>query len=483
MLREKDAVIRRAMIILDACLLSLAFILSYMLRDNFRDFYRWDLIPSYHFVTGRPAALSDYLVVLFLIIPTWCLMLYTNGMYASMRTRKGWELAYIIVKSAFLTVLVFSALVFLFKLEFVSRLFFGIFIFTGLLALILEKGIIFSIMHYVRKQGYNFRRLLVVGTGDRAANFIAKIRKHPEWGLRIEGALDYEKRLIGQVVEGIEVVGTLDDLADILHSKPIDEVIFIVPRSVLSDIENSLYVCETVGVNATIAVDLFELKIAKARQTELEDIPLLTFETQIALEWQLFLKRAFDIAVSLLGLIILSPLFLVISALIKLTSKGPVLYIQKRVGLNGRIFNFCKFRTMYVGSHERVDELADRNIMNGPVFKVRNDPRVTKIGRALRKFSLDEFPQLFNVLIGHMSLVGIRPPLPNEVEQYKPWQRRRLSMRPGLTCLWQISGRNNIDFEEWMRMDLEYLDNWSLWLDLKILIKTVPIVLFGIGGY
>ena len=185
-----------------------------------------------------------------------------------------------------------------------------------------------------------------------------------------------------------------------------------------------------------------------------------------------------------LAIILLSPLYLIIAGLIKLTSPGPVLFIQKRVGLNNRKFVLFKFRTMYKDAQERRSELQNLNEMDGPVFKIKNDPRVTSVGRFLRKFSIDEFPQLFNVLFGRMSLVGPRPPIPKEVREYDAWQRRRLSMRPGLTCLWQVNGRNGkVNFNEWMKLDLDYLDNWSLWLDFKILTKTIPVVLLGIGAY
>ena len=263
----------------------------------------------------------------------------------------------------------------------------------------------------------------------------------------------------------------------------IDEVVFVVPRLRLNHMENAINACETEGVKATIAVDLFDLKIARSRQTELDGIPLLTFETTIAKEWQLFVKRAMDIVISGLAIILLSPVLIIGATLIKLTSPGPVMFKQKRVSLNGRKFVLHKFRTMYKGAHKEQLELRANNEMKGPVFKMKKDPRITPVGRILRKFSIDELPQLFNVFVGHMSLIGPRPLPTYEVEEFEPWQRRRLSMRPGITCLWQVNGRNKIDFEEWMKWDLEYLDNWSLWLDFKILLKTIPVVLFGIGAY
>ncbi|MCM8781479.1 MAG: sugar transferase [Candidatus Omnitrophica bacterium] len=484
MLKEKDKVIQGAMISLDAAIVSFIFIIACALRPFYYAFYKLDLIPYTQIIAEtRPVSTSDYIVVMFFAVPLWSIMLSLNGMYRSMRTRTIFEVLWIVIKTAFFTTLAFGAFVFLFKLKFVSRLFFMIFILGSLISIGLEKAIIFSIMHYVRKQGYNCKRMLIVGTGTRAAKFMDKIKAHPEWGFKIVGVIDDEGSHTDRRVSNIDIIGTLANLQDIIDNNPLDEVVFIIPRSRLSNIENSLYICETAGIRATIAVDLFELKIAKARQTELEDIPLITFETTPAKEWELFLKRVTDIIFSGVGIIILSPLFLLIAILIKTTSPGPVMFLQKRVGLNGRKFILYKFRTMYKGAHEQLSQIKDLNIMKGPVFKTKNDPRVTPIGRFLRRFSIDELPQLFNVFKGHMSLVGPRPPLPQEVAHYELWQRRRLSMRPGITCLWQISGRNKIDFDEWMQLDLQYIDNWSLWLDFKILLKTIPAVFFGVGAY
>ncbi|OIO37528.1 MAG: UDP-phosphate galactose phosphotransferase [Candidatus Omnitrophica bacterium CG1_02_49_10] len=484
MLKEKDRVIRTVTMVLDAFLVTCTFILTFFLRKHFFAFYKFDFIPSAHVIKDISAVpLSAYIVVLFFAVPLWCFMLYLNGMYHSMRTKTLLEIIWIIIKSVFLFTLAFGAIVFISHLEFVSRLFFTIFVAASSVCILVEKLAIFSIAHYVRRQGYNYRQLLIVGTGRRAAAFINKINIHPEWGMKISGVVDYEHEQLGRDIEGIKVSGTLDDIQKILHDEPIDEVVFIVPRAKLSHIENSLYVCETEGVKTTIAADLFDLKIARLRQTELDGMPLLTFETTLTDEWQHFLKRTLDMVVSGMGLIALSPLLLAVAVLIKLTSQGPVFYKSKRIGLNGRKFVFYKFRSMYKGAHLKQEELMGLNEAKGPVFKIKKDPRVTPLGRVLRKFSIDELPQLFNVFVGHMSLVGPRPPLPKEIAKYEPWQRRRLSMRPGITCLWQISGRSKIGFDEWMRLDLEYIDNWSLWLDFKIFMKTIPVVIFGVGAY
>ncbi|MDD5681456.1 MAG: sugar transferase [Candidatus Omnitrophica bacterium] len=484
MLKEKEVVIQKAMAVLDAIVLAAVFMLTFFLRRNFHEYYKFDFIPSIQVVKEMSASITDYLLVMVIIVPLWCLGLYLVGMYSSMRTKTIPEIARTVIKSAFVATIAFGTIVFLFKLEFISRVFFILFLANGSITILAEKSLIYFAMRAVRKRGYNLRRILIVGTGRRAVQFMSKIESHPEWGLKIVGAIDYEDVHVGKTVDdGVKVMGSIEGLPKILETRAIDEVVFVVPRSQLGQIENHLYTCETRGIKTTIAVDLFDLKIAKLRQTELEGIPLITFETTPTREWQLLIKRAFDLVASGFGIVILSLFFLVVAILIKLTSQGPVLYIQKRVGLNGRKFIFYKFRSMYKGSHERLSELSGKNEMTGPVFKIKDDPRITPLGKFLRKTSIDELPQLFNVFKGEMSLVGPRPLMPHEVAKYEPWQRRRLSMRPGITCIWQVSGRNKIGFDEWMKMDLQYIDNWSLWLDIKIMFRTIPVVLFGVGAY
>jgi exopolysaccharide biosynthesis polyprenyl glycosylphosphotransferase len=284
-------------------------------------------------------------------------------------------------------------------------------------------------------------------------------------------------------VDGVPVVGTVDDIQRILHAEAVDEVVFVVPRSRLSHVENALHDCETEGVEATFAVDLFDMKIARSAVSEIDGIPLLRFSTVKITEWELVIKRLIDLVGSGLALIVFGPLMVFLAVVIKLTSPGPVFFKQERLGLHGRRFKLLKFRTMRLGAHEVLSQVNDLAEMTTPEFRAKKLKYITPIGRFMRKFSLDELPQFINVFAGRMSLVGPRPTVPDEVDKYRPWHRRRFSMKPGITCLWQVNGRNNVGFEEWMKLDLEYLDNWSLWLDFKILAKTVPVVIFGIGAY
>ena len=250
----------------------------------------------------------------------------------------------------------------------------------------------------------------------------------------------------------------------------------------LEEFEEAFLLCSELGIRARVALYFPHMK-ARVVLEELEGIPLLTFTNTPGAPFPLFLKWFGDIGASALGMALTMPLLPFIAIAIKLGSKGPVLYSQERCGLNGRRFTLYKFRTMYEGADRRLDEVAHLNEVEGPAFKARRDPRVTPVGRVLRRLSLDELPQLFNVLRGDMSLVGPRPPLPEEVERYERWQRRRLSMKPGLTGLWQVSGRAGLDdFSRWTALDLAYIDQWSLWLDLKILLKTIPAVLSTRGA-
>lgn len=483
MLKEKDAAIRRAMIVLDGIVITAAFFIAYYIRANFHSIYKFDIFNQRDIVGEGAVYFSEYLLVLIAAVPVWCCSLYRNGMYRSWRTLKCWRVLWIVFRASLAGFLIVGALFFLLKMRFVSRLFFLTFACLGLAFLWTEKIFIYSVMHAVRKQGYNYRLILIVGTGRRAAEFIRRIKSHPEWGLKILGAIDDEPGRGVESVDGVKILGSLEDIPGILHDDGVDEVVFIVPRLRLNHLQKSIQDCETEGIKVSIAVDLFDLKIAKSYQSEIDGFPLLTFKTTVPSEGDLFIKRAIDLAVSGAVIALLCPFFLILSGVIKLTSKGPVFHKQERIGLNGKRFILYKFRTMYVGAQDSLSRVDIYREIYEPQWKTKKLKLVTPVGRWLRRFSLDEFPQFFNVLWGHMSLVGPRPTLPQEVKQYETWHRRRFSMRPGLTCLWQVNGRRDVQFNEWMKMDLEYLDHWSLWLDFKILAKTLPAVLFGGGAY
>jgi exopolysaccharide biosynthesis polyprenyl glycosylphosphotransferase len=484
MLREKEAVTRNIYILIDALVVSLAYFMAFFLRKVVDPHLVGQWFPGWSGLIVDPnLTVSQYIVFLVAVAPLWLWTLYGNGMYRPMRTLTYLQIFWTICKSAFMTFLAFGTILFIFKTSQISRLFFFLFGGFSFTLILIEKTGLYLVMHYVRRQGYNFRRLLIVGTGRRAAAFIQRIRNHPEWGFHILGVVDDEPGRGIEKVCGIDVVGTINDIPEFLHRDAIDEIVFVVPRSRLSHLEGALHDCETEGVVTTITVDLFDMEIAKSGVSEIDGIPLLRFNTTKINEWQLFIKRFIDIVISGLVIVLLGPLLLIIAMLIKLTSPGPVFFKQQRLGLHGRKFTLYKFRTMREGAHDVLSQVTDLNEMTTPEFRKKKTNWITPLGRLLRKFSLDELPQFFNVFIGHMSLIGPRPTVPDEVDKYETWQRRRFSMKPGITCLWQVNGRNKIGFEDWMKLDLEYLDNWSLWLDVKIMIKTIPVVLFGIGAY
>jgi exopolysaccharide biosynthesis polyprenyl glycosylphosphotransferase len=268
-----------------------------------------------------------------------------------------------------------------------------------------------------------------------------------------------------------------------LKAYAIDEVVFTDVTDGIREVEEAVSLCAEQGVRTTLAADLFSFGMVHSEVSYFEGMPLIHFQTPPGDRWQLAAKRIIDVICSAVGLVVLAPLMALIAVAIKLDSAGPVLFRQRRVGYHGRVFGMYKFRSMVEGADRLQQELAQLNQMEGPAFKLKHDPRITRVGRFIRKYSLDELPQLWNVLRGEMSLVGPRPPVPDEVSVYERRYRRRLSMRPGLTCTWQVSGRNEIaNFETWVKLDLEYIDTWSLWGDLKILLRTIPAVLTGVGA-
>ena len=364
-----------------------------------------------------------------------------------------------------------------------SRVFLVYFLTIHAGSLILFRFIVRHFLKHIRLRGYNFRNILIVGRNQRAEKLVKKIKETPEYGIRILGYIDCGNN--GNHFNcDIDCIGKIEDLERILRDDVVDEVFVSLPiKSFYTEIDQIISICEQVGVEVKIPTDLFSLKLAKSTVSKYHDIHVIDFFTSPKMTWQLMVKRLIDIFFSLFLLIIFAPLLLVVSTIIKMTSTGPVLFVQQRIGYNGRLFNLFKFRTMVEDAEVMKEELSEINEMRGPVFKIKDDPRITKVGRFLRKTSIDEMPQLVNVLIGEMSLVGPRPPVPNEVSQYNMLDRRRLSMKPGITCIWQVNGRNLLNFNKWMELDRMYIDNWSLWLDIKIIAKTVTTVLKGDGAY
>ncbi|NQZ99885.1 MAG: sugar transferase [Myxococcales bacterium] len=341
--------------------------------------------------------------------------------------------------------------------------------------------LVFVSLRYARRRGRNYRNTLIIGSGRRARMARNSILRHPEWGLRIVGFVDdgdtpYDSELAG------EPIFKLIDFLKLVREHVISEVIVACPRSMLPSMDAPAAVCADTGIPFTLLSDIFGDVLPAPKMTRFEGIPGLSFAPVAHGRVSLAVKRAIDVAGAAVLLAATTPILAVAAIAIRLTSSGSVIFRQRRCGLYGRSFEMLKLRTMCADAETRKLELMELNEMDGPVFKIEDDPRVTFVGRMLRRWSIDEIPQLWNVLRGEMSLVGPRPPIPVEVAQYETVQRRRLSMRPGLTCIWQVSGRNTIGFEEWVKLDVEYIDSWSLVNDLKLLLKTLPAVLRGTGA-
>jgi exopolysaccharide biosynthesis polyprenyl glycosylphosphotransferase len=325
--------------------------------------------------------------------------------------------------------------------------------------------------------------LMVVGTGQRARQLAKALEESVEYGIRLRGFLSENPATAPAEIElGAKyAVYPIGELPALLREHVIDEIVFAVGSESIADLEEVFLLCDEEGVRTRVAVDFFPHVNSTISLDRLGATPLLTFTAAPYDEIRLLVKRTTDMAIAAAGLIVLSPLMAVIAVLIRLTSPGPAIFRQVRCGLNGRQFVFYKFRSMVDNAEELKPALEHLNTRE-TVFKIPDDPRQTRVGHYLRKFSIDEWPQLWNVLRGDMSLVGPRPAVPSEVERYKRWQRRRLRMRPGLTCLWAVCGRDKVDFETWMKMDMQYIDNWSLALDWNILLRTIPRVLTGHGA-
>ncbi len=475
MLRERQRWLSYWVWTADLATTALAFVLAWWLRSHLGPRLLPGLFPTELYPLGR------YLGLLPLVLLLWTALLVTREAYTARRgvsvREEAWQLAQVVA----LGTLGLAATGWALRLDFVSRPFLALFALLDLLALVGERLAVRRLAGALERRGLGYRRLLVVGLGPRAREVAAILDAHPGWGLELVGfvAADGEG---GETAAGRPVLGRLEELERILRREVVDEVLFAVAQRDLERLEEPLLVCAELGVRARVALPLPRLA-SRVLLEELEGIPLLTFASSPAAPFPLFLKRLMDLTVAVAGLLLLAPLMGLVAAAIRLTSPGPALFRQVRCGLNGRRFVLYKFRTMYADAEARLQEVAHLNEVRGPAFKARRDPRVTPLGRILRRLSLDELPQLINVLKGDMSLVGPRPPLPEEVARYERWQRRRLAMKPGLTGLWQVSGRAEIaDFDRWTQLDLAYIDHWSLWLDLKILLRTLPAVLSTRGA-
>lgn len=468
----------RALMVIDITLLMLSFGLAALLTTNGQ---RWTDFGS--FCSTKVTLLSCVLFAIALFSGHGILVMF--NLYQSKRlSTKGAEAFDVLGAMAFLTACVWCEARF-FHVSGNTTRFLAAFWAIGTGLIIVTRMLLRSALGSIRKRGRNLHHVLILGTNTRALNFAQKIETMPERGCRILGFVDDDWSGMREFEEsGFRLVSNLEGLPEFLRKNVVDEIAIYLPlRSFYERAAEIALLAKLHGMLVRVDTDIFDLKFVRHRADATDGVPHVIASSDGIDGWQLLMKRMFDVVGSLILLILLSPLFLVVAALIKVTSPGTVFFSQKRVGLNKRQFTMYKFRTMVPAAESIQEKLAHLNEMSGPVFKIKNDPRITPLGRILRKTSIDELPQFFNVLKGDMSLVGPRAMSVRDYQFFsEDWQRRRFSVPPGITCLWQVYGRNTIPFEQWMVLDMQYIDRWSFWLDLKILALTIPAVFRGSGA-
>ncbi len=489
MLKNHWRLISRLERVADNILVVVAFFFSYYCRDEFLAIGGALGITSRASLAALPLGpIEDYLIVLGISLPLYNALLEILGAYRSMRMSSWWSIFRTCLFASLLVFLCDGSLLYFLKLD-LSRSFVGLFCGLSGTALFIERCSILQLLRYFRIRGKNFRNIIIVGTGHQARRMYHEILKQQQLGLRVVGFVDVngtDRPAHTEVYDlPSRIIADTDTFEATLKKYAVDEVLFTDVMDHFRSLREMAQIAAEEGVRVTLAADLFSLELFQSDMSYFGSIPLLHYAPSAGVgdSGAHVMKRIIDLIVSAVLVVLLAPLMILIAVLVKVTSPGPVFFKQKRVGLNGRTFTLLKFRSMIVNAEQMLPELLKQNEMNGPVFKIKRDPRITAFGRFLRRWSLDELPQLLNVLKGDMSMVGPRPPLPHEVSLYLRKHRKRLSMRPGLTCIWQVSGRNEIpDFERWAELDLQYIDNWSLKKDFELMLRTIPAVLSGSGA-
>lgn len=473
MLKEKQHIFIRLDFVLNAMIVMCSFILAIKVRG--------------YFETGSLAigdTYRQYIEVGYLLMILWPVLLYLNGIYSTNRFRSVKSDAVIIIRSSAEGVLLMFAIFFIFRLHIISRVAIGMFFIIVTVALILKELGITYFLYIIRKRGSNFRHILIAGTYKKAMDVALKIENRTYLGLKIAGILLPENELRNGEEKEKGVLASLGDIEKVLNEHAIDSVIILLNRGdYYKEIDNIILLCEERGIEICFVPDILNIRFSRLDTDNVLGVPLLTFNMGPKISWQFFLKNLVDRILGVLLCLASLPILAIGAIFIKITSPGPVFFKQIRCSEHGRKFTLFKLRTMHVGADKAKKGLLRANVMKGPIFKIENDPRITPIGHFLRKTSIDEVPQFWNVVKGDMSLIGPRPPIPEEVKRYKGWQRRRLSMKPGITGLWQVKGRSDItDFNKLAKLDLQYIDNWSLWLDFKIFWETIWVVLLCKGA-
>lgn len=463
------------LVISDMLLILIAFLAAYVLRYELQWFRAVDPVFQVNFWAYGPFALA-----LLIILP---ISFHFSSVYPYRRGRALIEEIYTIATATTAGVMILIIASLFFRPLLYSRL---IFFYTAALVTILlgiSRLVIQLAFGYLRHYGVGVKRMLLVGAGDVGRMVMRTVTARPDFGYQVVGFLDDHPAKGYTDIGPYKALGPVENLSQVLGNQPVDTVVICLPWQSHRMIRRLLRTCETSHVRAQVVPDIFQLTKNQVYVEELNGIPLISTRELSIQGWNLLVKRASDLVLGILLALVSMPLWLLIVVAIKLDSRGPILYSQTRVGKNGVPFRCYKFRSMVEGADKLRSDLGELNEASGPLFKVRNDPRRTRVGRLIRRFSLDELPQVINVLRGEMSLVGPRPNLPEEVEQYQDWHERRLLVSPGITGLWQVSGRSDLTFDEMVLLDIYYVENWNLAMDLGILLRSIPAVLRGRGAY
>jgi len=455
-----------------------AFVAAYFLRTLLVhiDFFSRHLPTIYPFAHYLP------LMVAFLL--AWAIVGYASKFYRDLEMSNPIQLALNLVNQLAIVLVLTYAGLYLLRRGDISRTYVLLVGVVDFVLLVVGRFISYNGIAWMRRRLGRYHYFLIVGCGTRAHEMATLIEESRGMGLRLVGFVDPNSD--GSKLKdrfGEYEVFPIGAVEKVLEDRVIDEVVFAVSMQELARLEPLMAHCANVGVKSRVQLEFLPVPYSRIYLENFRDVPLLSLSTAPESELLLLLKRLSDVGMATISLLLLAPVLAAIAAAIRITSPGNVLFRQTRCGLGGRRFTLYKFRSMVNNAEQLRAELHQLNELDGPAFKISDDPRITPVGRILRRFSLDELPQLWNILRGDMSFVGPRPAIPDEVEKYEPWQRRRLRMRPGLTCIWVLEGRSDVDFHRWIQLDLAYIDNWSLWLDCKIFFRTIPIVITGKGAY
>ena len=462
MLKQQATTLRKIAIALDNVILVSAFMLAYFLRRS----------------AGTVGELNNYIWLLLFAIPCWFILLNHFKLYESLRMRSNAGIVWALFKVHVIGGMVLAAIIFMLDTHNYSRLLFIYFLLSSFLTISAFKVAIKFLLNRIRYKGFNVRNILIIGTGPNALKMCELIHEHREWGLNLIGLVSLADEAVATTPESPQIVGSINNVIDICKNRMIDEVVFALERGASREPLKYMHDLQDLGLTVRVVIDYLTPRNSRTEVSFFHDeIPIITFSSISFNGDQLLAKRCLDFVGALVGLALTALMFPFIILAIKLDSPGPIFFGQPRVRENGRSFICWKFRTMCVDAEEQKQNLMALNEMKGAMFKVKNDPRVTRVGSFLRKTSLDEFPQFWNVLHGEMSLVGTRPPTPGEVATYENWHRKRISIKPGITGLWQVNGRNQVqEFDDVVRLDILYIETWTIWLDIRILFKTIWVV-------